>query len=148
MPICIGCSKEFLYDTSGKWNAKKKFCNMPCRQKHNMKKYRTRNVSLNLSSAVVGTIHELRVCLDLLKEGYEVFKNITPNGIDLAVLKDGILIKVEVTTAYYTHTGKLVNAKTHKIKKWDCLALVITNGEIIYEPDIKKKNEQEIKNEC
>lgn len=85
---------------------------------------------------VTGIVHELVVCIDLLRKGFEVFKAVSGSATcDLAVLKNGKLWRVEVTTAYRTLSGGTL-FNIHEESKYDLFALVFKDGEIQYRPDI------------
>ena len=79
-------------------------------------------------------VGELRVCIDLLSKGFEIFHAVSPNcSCDLAVLKDGKLIKIEIRTGYRTRNGTLQWGK-NKFRA-DMWAIVLKD-EIIYVPEL------------
>lgn len=90
-----------------------------------------------MSTGTVGTIQELAVSIDLLRRGMAVFRALSHScPFDLAVLVGAKLVRVEVTTGYYTKAGKLSSPKESKDRsKFDVLATVTTSG-IVYQPDI------------
>ena len=48
-----------------------------------------------------GAIQELRVCIDLMAKGYDVYRAISPSApFDLAIWRHGKLITVEVKSGY------------------------------------------------
>ena len=54
---------------------------------------------MELSTHKRGAINELVACTWLLKQGYQVFRNVTPDGrIDIISEKDGVLTKIDVKT--------------------------------------------------
>ncbi len=91
-----------------------------------------------LATGTTGAISELKVCIDLLTKGYEVFRSVSPCcSCDVAVLRDGKLLRVEVTTGYMNpktqhviHCGKKATSP-----KYDILAVVVREG-IIYTPEL------------
>ena len=89
-----------------------------------------------LSPSTLGAINELRVCADLLLKGYEVFRSVSPgSSCDLAILKEGKLIRIEVKTAHLKSNGKLMNpVKKHRA---DVVALVFPES-ITYIPDLSE----------
>lgn len=99
-------------------------------------KYHEDSIPTSASHATIGVISELRVTMDLLKRGYEVYKALNPSCTygDLTVLRDHKLLRIEVRTAHRTATGKIYNYMSTK-KDYDILALVLPD-EIIYEPAI------------
>lgn len=91
-------------------------------------------MGLKLSTGVVGTINELRVCVDLLLKGYEVFRSVSSMcSCDLAILKDGKLLRLEVKTGYYLTNMKLGKPQIRG-QKFDILAIV-TRDKIHYQPE-------------
>jgi hypothetical protein len=88
-----------------------------------------------LSSGTTGAIHEYLVTVDLLKKGYHVFRATSPScECDLAILKDKVLSRVEVTTGNRTTTGKLYYPR-HPSHLYDILAIVVNSEGIIYVPE-------------
>ena len=128
---CKDCNKHFT--TNLKWQ---KFCSNKCRMNFEIKQYRKYNpLQLKISAGTKGTIGELRVAVDLLQKGYEVFRSLSPScSCDLAILKNDKLIRIEVRTAYYSaKEDKYLFPKPNN--KFDNLALVLVD-KIIYKPDL------------
>lgn len=49
----------------------------------------------------VGAANELSVAADLIRRGYDVFRNMSPNGqTDLLAMRDGIVLRVQVKSAH------------------------------------------------
>ena len=117
---CVYCGTPF--------NAKSvrhKYCSEECAHGDFARTYRTSNKTPMLPTATTGTINELRVSLDLLNKGYEVFRPLTPNcSCDLAILKNSKLTRIEVTTGRYSQTGK-VTYPPHKQEYYDIFAIVL-----------------------
>jgi len=121
---CIVCGIE----TNGARG--QKFCSDKCRAEYMGK----RSSWKGLATGTVGAIQELRVSVDLLSKGYEVFRALSPScSCDLLALKDKKLVKIEVRTAYENKIGKLTYPK-ERIKA-EHLALALPNR-IIYEPEL------------
>ena len=115
-----------------------KFCSSKCIKKDMARRYKDANGGPRptVPSATTGAIHELIVSTDLLKKGFHVFRALSPScPADLAILLNGKLLCVEVTTGSRTITGKL----SHPTKKnpHDILAIVDRLGEIHYSPSIE-----------
>ncbi len=74
----------------------------------------------------IGAAAELLVCSDLLRLGYHVFRSVSPTcPTDLVVIKNGIVLKVEVKSAKIGKTtGKLYHGKGDR-NDFDVMALVI-----------------------
>lgn len=92
----------------------------------------------NVGTGAVGAIHELVVSADLMKRGFNVFRALSPScPCDLAILRDGKLIRVEVTTGYVglPPANKLSYPK-RKEGCYDLLAVVSQNG-IHYFPELR-----------
>jgi len=127
---CTECSKTF---ESSRHNAK--YCSRECRYSHNQL-YFIKSSYPGISTGTVGAIGELRVSMDLLIKGFEVFRAVSPScSCDLAILRNGILLRVEVRTGYeIPKTGKMVFNQV-KNNKADVLAIVLRDR-IVYQPDL------------
>jgi PD-(D/E)XK endonuclease len=89
-----------------------------------------------LCTGTVGAVNELRVCIDLLARGFEVFRSVSPaSSCDLAVLKDGRLLRVEVRTAHVNADGVPQFSKKDGDEN-DHYAAVV-RGKIIYIPELE-----------
>lgn len=135
--ICLFCQKELPKDAHGS----RKYCSYECISAFNKAKYRGFNPNdlKGNSRATTGAISELRVSVDLLSKGYNVFRALSPNGpCDLAVLRDDKLLRIEVRTTYISYTGKPYKTKNKKDdpNNIDHYAWVLPN-EIIYEPELE-----------
>ena len=78
--------------------------------------------NIYLPTTITGAICELTACAWLLKNGYEVFRNVSPTGkADLIALKDNQTILIDVTKAkkYYDKDGNLSFGK-NVIKEKKC----------------------------
>jgi hypothetical protein len=100
-----------------------------------IRRYRNENPKSQLSTPVIGIIAEHRVIVDLLTRGYDVFHAASPAcSCDLAVLKNGNLLRVEVTTGKYTPTRKIFYPP-HNKNNYDIVAAVLPD-QIYYFPDL------------
>lgn len=88
-----------------------------------------------VSSGVVGGMHEMLVCVDLLRRGFYVYRSVTQSApFDLMVSKNGVNFAVEVTTGSFNASGSYYKPSKDR-SKFDCLAVVMHDGRIFYEPD-------------
>jgi hypothetical protein len=113
-----------------------KYCGKTCYQKHLMRRWRRWNPNPSLQSGTIGAMAELIVATDLLKRGYEVFRALSPAAsCDLAVLKDGKLLRVEVRSGYkYGSSDKVIGNRHHRA---DILAMWVGHEQLIrYEPEL------------
>ena len=126
--VCSFCGGEFKTT-----RPQKKFCSIDCRRIFTQNEYRKRNLLSAVSSGTRGAIGELTICVDLLSKGYEVFRSVSPtSSCDLAILKDGKLLKVEVRTGYRSRSGNLMFKKTDR--GHDIYAVVIGNNTMYIPP--------------
>src|SRR5207244_171702 len=89
---CLECDTEF--STSKTFQ---KYCSRLCQMNYFDKISGRTCTGLGLPSSTVGAISELRVACDLLEKKYEVFRAISAAcSCDLAVLKNGKLLRIEV----------------------------------------------------
>ena len=131
---CHQCGKEI----TGKWiSERRRFCTLACSRAFMKNIYKKLNPRAhNLISGDVGLLHELKVVCDLMVRGYEVFKAMNGGAsCDLAILKNGKLIRVEVTTGTRLPGGKIVRPPKN-LNQFEVLATVFHDGEIVYEPKI------------
>lgn len=125
---------EYKYHT-----LKRKYCSSICRLAFEKQKYRAFNPFRGTTRPTTGAISELRVSVDLLSRGYNVFRALSPAcPCDLAVLKNNKLLRIEVRTTYIFQSGKLYKAKNKKDDKdnIDIYAWVLPD-KILYEPDLQ-----------
>jgi hypothetical protein len=88
----------------------------------------------DLSPGTRGAVSELRVAADLMERGYEVFRALSPScSCDIAVLKDGRLLRIECRTGRYLKECRYFKS-TQRLRA-DVLA-VILHDKIVYEPDL------------
>ena len=96
------------------------------------------NPTTALPSATTGAISELRVGVDLLMRGFEVFRALSPScSCDLAILREGKLLRVEVRTGtvYRKANGDLTYNQQKLQVRADILAAVYPDR-IIYKPEL------------
>ena len=118
---------------------KSKFCSRSCRDDEYFKARRFVSAysGSGLSTGTVGAISELVVAADLLTMGYEVFRSLSPAcSWDLAVLKDGKLLRIEVRTGYKLDNGKI--AWSRNKGRADHWAVVYDKREIRYDPPLSR----------
>lgn len=86
------------------------------------------NRNMKINKKHKGAYSELRAILWFLKNGYEVYRNVSSHGIcDMIVTKDNELIKVDVKTAQKSpHSGELYcSARNEQQKKQDVQILMV-----------------------
>ncbi len=127
--LCVHCKGKFITRKSMQL-----VCSNKCRRDRARAQWTDGRQASNckLSTGTVGAISELRVSVDLLQKGFEVFRALSQScSCDLAVLKDGKLLRIEVRTAYRSMAGKtLISNKKHRA---DHLAMAFGDS-IVYEP--------------
>lgn len=85
------------------------------------------------NSTRVGDFGEVLVMLDLMRKGYEVFRAICRAAIvDLVVLKDGKLFRVEVTKGFRDGVKPKLRWPKHDRTRYDVLAIWESDGSITY----------------
>lgn len=86
----------------------------------------------------LGIANELTVASDLFRKGLHVFSNMgIQSPFDLVAHRDGILLRIEVTSGHLDADGRQVPGKTVPPRSmYDVLAVVYASGEIIYTPEI------------
>lgn len=133
---CKHCKKEI---TGEKRRRHAKFCSKECKDAYKKKHHKP--YYPGLSTATIGAMNELLVAADLMKRGFDVFRALSPScSCDLAVVKDGTLLRIEVRTGWRNKDGKLFkHSKKHYKEKYDVKAIFIKWEERIkYVPSLKK----------
>ena len=92
-----------------------------------------------MTSSARGAFCELVVAADLMRQGFEVFRALSPGSpCDLAVLWGARLLRVEVRTAYRTPAGTLYCSRRSRTQP-DIWAMVIRHDqEIVYDPPLEQ----------
>jgi hypothetical protein len=121
-------------------NINQKVCSKACRRAEFVRTYQSHNPKTALTSGTVGAIGELLVGADLLARGYEVFRALSPAcSCDLAILRDGVLLAVEVRTGYRGKSGK-VSWQRRGLSDEVQWAVLLVNREgereIVYDPPL------------
>jgi len=134
--ICKRCSQPIPLDRK-----RAVFCSKNCKNRHySLQAPASQSLRGKVASGTVGAVQELRVSVDLLLRGYEVFRALSPSSsCDLAATKDGKFLKIEVTTGYISVSGKVLAPKKLD-REFDVLAVVMHDGCIVYDPDIFGSN--------
>lgn len=126
--FCLQCKKPF----SPRNKHRRKFCSGRCSSAYHQ--MAVPSYLPELSTATIGALNELRVCVDLLAKGYEVFRSVSPScSCDLIICKKGVSVRVEVRTAYRNKNGEVVHPKSNI--RAECVAAVL-DDEIIYKPEL------------
>lgn len=139
--LCLRCKKNIPESLLGGKRAQTaRYCSGICRNADYSEKQQKTSIQRafpHLSTATVGSINEMLVCIDLLRRGFSVYREVSPGNCDLAVVLNNKLYRVEVTTGTFNASGKLSYPKKNT-DNFDFLA-VVTLGDIIhYFPEIEK----------
>jgi hypothetical protein len=91
-----------------------------------------------LSASSIGAVSEMLVCVDLSREGFEVFRAVSPAATcDLLALKDGRTYRIEVKTARRNRRCRWqYDRKRLNPDRYDVLVLVEPDGLIHYRPSL------------
>ena len=146
--LCLNCDTELKPLKSAnefsigddRYGKNRKYCSPDCATEYHKNEYRKDNPGRGvIPSATVGAISELVVAADLMGKGYSVFRALSAAcDCDLAVLKEGKLIRVEVTTGSVSRIGG-VSWPTKDESKFDVLAISIpAQNKITYKPDMPR----------
>jgi predicted nucleic acid-binding Zn ribbon protein len=114
---CIVCGKQYT-----PYRPAQKFCSGSCKRKMDQQKYKNsikhKKGLENISASRIGDISELEVTAYYLKEGYEVFRNVSSIGpADIVVWnpEDNTMHLIDIKT-YSSNPGNVENfiKKTEK----------------------------------
>lgn len=101
---CRGCGSEMFTLSYGGRGRVKEWCSDKCRAKGNA--YPTSLAPL--CSGTTGAVGELAVAGQLMREGWHVYRCLSPNGpFDLIAFRDGVTRRLEVRTGKYTSGGSI-----------------------------------------
>ena len=111
--------------------ATKKYCSQRCASRAYNEKRGFIPAYSSVSSGTVGAIGELRVCVDLMSKGLDVFRSQSPNAkSDLIFIVGRLCYRVEVKTGYRNKlTGEIFMPRPRFA--FDVLAVALPN-EIVY----------------
>jgi hypothetical protein len=94
-----------------------------------------------MPTSKTGAIHELLVCADLMRCGYSVYRALSPaEKCDLLAIKDGKMVRVEVTTGFQSRGGSICHPQKENPngERFDLLAVVMKSWKITYYPPISE----------
>lgn len=113
---------------------KAKYCSAKCARVHYQE--RAGFGRLGLSPGTAGAVGEMVVCVDLLRQGFEVFRAVSPScSCDLIALRDKHSWRVEVKQAQRNEITGKVAVNLPNRERCDVLASVIGN-EVVYDPEL------------
>lgn len=127
LETCKVCTKEFTTRASRVF-----YCSEQCSLKAAANRVGKPSSAEGVCTGSLGSAHELLVCADLLKRGWEVFRSVSSHAsVDLIAHKNGVLKRVEVTTGSRKVDGG-ISHPTKDPARHDVLAIVLYSGEIVY----------------
>ena len=129
---CKVCGEELPYAGNGKRTV---FCSYECSKDNLIKKQHKQNLSrrLGLRTGETGTINEMLVAIDLIKNGYKVFMPFdSTSPFDILALKDNSYKRIQVKTGVVLASGTRAPVRLNN-KEWDIVAVVYDLNEIVYE---------------
>lgn len=132
--ICQQCGKNFTHPMRTT-----KFCSMKCSRRAYYDKNYTKSPyeSSGIGRITVGAANELRVAADLMFKGYEVFRALSPQAsCDLAILKNGKLLRVEVRSGRPSRNRKSPFWPKDKRPGLSDVWVVVLPDQIIYNPPL------------
>lgn len=130
---CLHCGKPISEERLKKHAV---YCSTVCRKANELKKWKERNPNPEkLGTTTIGELSALLITVDLMKKGYNVFAALAPCSCTLIAMKEDILLRIRTRTGVANLNGTVYFTPPDKKDGFDVLA-VITNGNIVYEPEI------------
>jgi Holliday junction resolvase-like predicted endonuclease len=84
-----------------------------------------------------GDLSELKACVWLLEQGYEVFRNVSCVGpADLTVFKDGELIMIDVKSSNYNPKSGKYSFQKPKVEGVMLLHCLREHGEFMWDHEV------------
>ena len=105
MPVltCVICEKTYVARSHNQ-----KICGAECK-----KEFWGRRGTLDISTASVGAIAEMAICVEMLSRGYSVFRSVSASGFcDVVAIKGDERMLLEVRTGYEDFGGKIQFPRT------------------------------------
>lgn len=124
LKLCLGCKKSFVALADGD------HCTKRCRREHRPVPKK------KADTGTIGAVGELLVSIRLMREGYAIFRALSPSSpCDLIAAHGATTLRVEVTKATRCSTGKVFYAK-HDPARYDLLALWFEDGTVEFRPPL------------
>jgi hypothetical protein len=125
---CAHCNSRYYPATP-----RQKYCSRPCSNAVRDARQYGGKRHPKLPSGTLGAMNEMVVCADLIRQGYHVFRAVSPScPCDLLILSGSKISRVEVTSGCRNYKGKIMFCP-HNLDYYDVLAVVLPGGEIIYD---------------
>jgi hypothetical protein len=140
MKQCIGCGKEIINRRKEAKYCSNKCCSQTHRKIAQPNKHKLNIISIKIPTHTTGSIAEFIVSIDLLRNGFEVFKALSPScSCDLICQKEKKLFRIEVKTGFYKDNIPTIQMRSRHLKNenFDVLAIVTDLHEIRYIPEFK-----------
>lgn len=111
-----------------------RYCSKKCQKERIKNHYKyPRMITNEIPTGTVGAVGELKVAIDLLSRGFEVYRNLSPHGsADLITIRNNEIHSIEVRSGYRIPNGTLCYSKKHKAQ----IIAVVIGDEIVYEPKL------------
>lgn len=120
------------------------YCDTACANEDQRRKWREKNPKSplgELQNNTVAEVNEMRVAIDLLSRGYEVYRAAF-QGMPCDILvcgpaleKGDLALRVEVTSGNRSTSGAVTHPK-RDAALFDVLAVVLGDGTIVYKPEL------------
>ena len=95
---------------------------------------------MRLSTSTLGAVSELLASTDLLAQGFEVFRALSPHcGCDLIACRDGLALRIEVRTGQ-RRNGTISFARS-SADDCDHYCVVLLDGTLFYDPPLPEIDE-------
>jgi hypothetical protein len=128
---CRGCGNPLLATN----RITQKFCSEDCRKSF-YRKITLVDKFPKIGTGNLGALSELIASADLLRQGYEVFRAVSPScSSDLVAIKDGKRLTIEVRTARLSTKGVLYFSRENFRSDHYALVEVVTST-VTYEPPL------------
>lgn len=89
-----------------------------------------------LPTVTIGAMSELQVTVDLLGNGWDVYRSVCQAArCDLVAVKDGRVLRIEVRSGKRNTLGNIAVCKPPATHQFTTFAIVLEDGEIVYRGD-------------
>ncbi len=134
---CRECGKPIPQKRLNRWPGVLS-CSADCTESYMRRNRRSLSPheGLGLTTGAIGAISELVVAAELLRRGYDVFRNVAPTGkVDLVAMKQEKVVKVQVRTGRISPSTGTLNYPKQGISGCDVVAVAMCENVRYFTPD-------------
>lgn len=115
-----------------------KYCSKSCVNESAKAQRKSQNNFTDINRNKIGALSEILACADLLRNGFDVFRSVSPSAsCDIIAYFKNKVYRIEVTTGYFNIAGNPAWPRKDQ-EKFDILMVIFKNGDIKYVPSLQE----------